>query len=69
MDFIQACLEDESRTYNSVQLSRKLKEAGLVNLSSDRLRDIIKKTTDGNGHAIVIVKSKINNNGPSKQQT
>ena len=43
MDFIEACLNDESRTYSSVQLSRKLKEAGLVNLSSDRLRDLIKE--------------------------
>ena len=41
--FIEACLDDESRTYNSVQLSRKLKEERQVNLSSDRLREIIKK--------------------------
>ena len=43
MVFIKACLDDESRTYNSVQLSRKLKEERQVNLSSDRLREIIKK--------------------------
>ena len=63
MEFIEACLNDESRTYSSVQLSRKLKEAGLVNLSSDRLRDLIKKTIAGNDRAIVIVKSKTRING------
>ena len=60
---IEACINDESRTYSSVQLSRKLKEAGLVNLSSDRLRDLIKKTIAGNERAIAIVKSKTRING------
>ena len=37
MEFIEVCLNDESRPHSSVQWSRKLKEAGLVNLSSNRL--------------------------------
>jgi putative transposase len=43
MAYVESCLENESRTYNSVQLSRKLKEERRVNLSSDRLRDLLKK--------------------------
>jgi transposase len=43
MAYVEACLEDDSRTYNSVQLSRKLKEERRVNLSSDRLRELLKK--------------------------
>jgi transposase len=43
LEFIEACLEDESRTYNSVQLAQKLNQSGLVNLSSSRLRELIKK--------------------------
>jgi len=43
MAYIEACLEDETRTYNSVQLSRKLREERAVSLSSDRLRELLKK--------------------------
>jgi transposase len=42
-----ACLErwvnDDSRTYNSAQLARKLKEERKVELSRDRVRKILKK--------------------------
>lgn len=41
--YIETVLKDETRTYNSVQLARKLKEERAVNLSSDRLREILKK--------------------------
>ena len=40
---IETCLNEEERTYNSVQLGRKLKQERAVNLSSDRLRRILKK--------------------------
>lgn len=43
MAYIETCLEDEMRTYNSAQLSRKLREERAVNLSCDRLREILKK--------------------------
>ena len=43
IEYIEACLKEEERTYNSVQLARKLKQERAVNLSSDRLRRILKK--------------------------
>ena len=43
LEYIEACLVKNERTYNSVQLSRKLKEERAVSLSSDRLRKILKK--------------------------
>jgi transposase len=43
MACIEACLSDETRTYNSAQIVRKLKEEGLVDLSSGQLRAILKK--------------------------
>jgi hypothetical protein len=45
---IDACLADETRTYNSAQIVRKLKDEGLVDLSRGQLREILKKTTAGN---------------------
>jgi hypothetical protein len=36
-------LDEEQQTYNSVQLARKLNQERAVNLSSDRLRRILKK--------------------------
>lgn len=41
--YIETVIKDEPRTYNSVQLARKLKEERFVELSSARLRDILKK--------------------------
>lgn len=43
MACIDACLADETRTYNSAQIIRKLKDEGLVDLSSSQLREILKK--------------------------
>jgi transposase len=43
LEYIETLLKEETRTYNSVQLSRILKEKRSVNLSSDRLREILKK--------------------------
>ncbi|MGB5714428.1 MAG: helix-turn-helix domain-containing protein [Waterburya sp.] len=43
MEYIETCLQEEERTYNSIQLARKLKQERAVNLSSDRLRRILKK--------------------------
>jgi transposase len=43
IDYIETLLKKETRTYNSVQLSRILREERSVHISSDRLRDILKK--------------------------
>jgi transposase len=44
LDYLTDCLEYETRTYNSMQLAKKLKQERLVDLSSDRLRRLLKKT-------------------------
>ena len=41
--FVERCLEQDPRTYNSAQLSKKLKEERKVSLSPDRLRRVLKK--------------------------
>lgn len=43
LEYIENCLFEEQRTYNSIQLARKLKQERAVDLSSDRLRRILKK--------------------------
>jgi len=43
LDYLAECLKNEPRTYNSVQLALKFKEERLVDLSSDRLRRLLKK--------------------------
>lgn len=43
IEYIETCLNEEERTYNSAQLARKLQQERAVDLSSDRLRRILKK--------------------------
>jgi transposase len=45
LEYIEQCLAVEPRTYNSKQLARKLKDERLVDLSSERLRQLLKKKT------------------------
>jgi transposase len=60
LEYLIDCLEKDPRTYNSSQLAHKLKEERSVDLSSDRLRRLLKKkTTVGNGQGKVINASKI----------
>jgi transposase len=41
--FLTTSLDEDIRTYNSTQLARKLKEERGIDLSSDRLRRLLKK--------------------------
>jgi transposase len=43
LEYLTDCLEHEPRTYNSLQLAKKLKQERLVDLSRDRLRRLLKK--------------------------
>ena len=43
LEYLTECLEHEPRTYNSLQLVKKLKQERSVDLSSDRLRRLLKK--------------------------
>lgn len=43
LEYLETCLEKDSRTYNSFQLAQKLKQDRGVTLSSDRIRKLLKK--------------------------
>lgn len=43
MVFLEECLKQESRTYNSVQLAQKLEQERSITLSPDWLRQVLKK--------------------------
>lgn len=43
MVFLEECLEQEPRTYNSLQLAQKLEKERSVKLSPDWLRQVLKK--------------------------
>lgn len=43
LEYLEACLDEEERTYTSKQLAKLLKEERQVQLSSDRVRRLLKK--------------------------
>lgn len=54
MQYLEQCLEQEQRTYNSAQLAAKLEQERQVSLSADRIRRILQKRgSDGNAPARV----------------
>jgi transposase len=68
--FLETCLEQDPRTYNSAQLSQKLKEERKVNLSPDRLRRVLKKRAmSGSELDIPTEASKTLTKKPSNKQT
>lgn len=57
--YLENCLDTEQRTYNSVQLSKKLATERDVLLSPDRVRRLLKKKTgDGSVHVRAIKENK-----------
>lgn len=50
LQYLEQCLEQEERTYNSAQLAQKLVQERQVHLSAERLRHILQKRA-GNGNA------------------
>ena len=70
LQYVEGLLAQETRTYNSNQLVKKLKQERGVDLSSDRLRRLLKKNViDGNEPALVTGKNKIQSEQPSSKQT
>ena len=70
LQYVEGLLAQETRTYNSNQLVKKLKQERGVDLSSDRLRRLLKKNViDGNEPALVTGKNKIQSEEPSSKQT
>jgi transposase len=68
--FVERCLEQDPRTYNSAQLSKKLKEERKVSLSPARLRRVLKKRAmSGSVPAILIEANKTLSKKPSKKLT
>ncbi len=50
IEYLEACINEEERTYNSAQLAVKLWEERKVRLSADRIRKLLKKRgIAGNG--------------------
>ncbi len=43
IEYLESCLRQEQRTYNSQQLAKKLENDRKVNLSADHLRRLLKK--------------------------
>lgn len=52
LEYLEQCLEQEPRTYNSQQLAQKLTEQRQVTLSADRIRRLLKKRAS-DGSALV----------------
>lgn len=60
MVYLEQCLQQEQRTYNSRQLAQKLASDRLVQLSPDRIRRVLKKRGGfGNAQGLAIVQSRI----------
>ena len=69
IQYVAELLAQENRTYNSTQLVKKLKQERGVDLSSDRLRRLLKKKIiDGNAPAPAIGKNKIQSKEQSSKQ-
>ena len=59
MQYLEQCLEQQERTYNSKQLATVLEQERAVSLSADRIRRILQKRGgDGNERDIVIEQNK-----------
>ncbi len=59
LEYLEQCLEQEPRTYNSQQLAQTLREQRQVTLSADRVRRLLKKRAfAGSGLAIASSTSK-----------
>jgi len=69
LEYLEQCLEQEPRTYNSQQLAQKLNQERQLKLSADRIRRLLKKRAiDGNAPATATSISKTRlPNGSSKQ--
>lgn len=70
MVYLEQCLEQRQRTYNSQQLAQMLEQERQVQLSADRIRRIIRKRAgDGNELGTVNAANKTHNTKQSSKQT
>lgn len=54
LHYLEQCLEQEPRTYNSVQLAQKLEQERQVSLSPDRLQHILQKRGFGGNEPVKV---------------
>ena len=64
LEYLEQALEQEQRTYNSQQLSEKLAQDRQVQLSADRIRRLLKKTS-----VVKLAGAKLQNELSCKQDT
>lgn len=70
MQYLERCLEQEPRTYNSAQLAQKLSQERRVKLSADWIRRVLQKRAGpGSEPGIANVASKTHNKKHSSKQT
>lgn len=68
--YLETCLEQDQRTYNSAQLAVKLQQERQVHLSADRIRRILQKRGgDGSGRDSRKLSSKTQNSSNSNGLT
>ena len=68
--YLETCLEEEERTYTSAQLSRLLEQERQVQLSSDRVRRVLKKrASSGSGRGNRTEGSKTHSSRNSNKRT
>jgi transposase len=70
MEYLESCLREEQRTYNSAQLAQKLADERQVTLSAGHLREVLEKRGFfGSEPDTPTVASKTQRNAPSSKQT
>ena len=57
MAYLEQCLNEEERTYNSTQLAAKLEAERGVKLSADRIRKLLKKRAIGGSAPVRAIES------------
>lgn len=70
MQYLEQCLEQQERTYNSMQLANVLEQERQVNLSADRIRRILQKRGgDGNERDTASEENKTRNTKNSNKRS
>lgn len=70
MQYLEQCLEQQERTYNSKQLANVLEQERQVNLSADRIRRILQKRGgDGNERDTASEENKTRNTNNSNNRS
>lgn len=57
LQYLEQCLEQEPRTYNSQQLAQKLAQERQVKLSSERLRHLLQKRASAGNAPVTVIEA------------